>query len=102
MGERDETRDRGTKAKDVTAAPRLDETAEAPRSEAADAAPPVPESLDQSIWPVIESSRYRIAGEHARGGLGRILEAIDCRLDRRVAVKQLLSLLDKDPTAAIA
>src|SRR5262249_20777618 len=48
----------------------------------------VPEIAD---WPEAEAGRYRIEREHARGGLGRILQAVDRRLDRRVAVKELLS-----------
>ena len=42
--------------------------------------------------PVIDQSRYRLEGEHARGGLGRIFSAHDERLGRRVAVKELLEL----------
>jgi hypothetical protein len=38
----------------------------------------------------VERSLYEIQGEHARGGLGRILRARDCRLDRTVAIKELL------------
>jgi len=41
-------------------------------------------------WPEPEPSRYLIAGEYARGGRGRILEAYDRRLDRPVALKELL------------
>ena len=41
-------------------------------------------------WPVSEPERYVLSGEWAVGGLGRILEASDRRLDRRVAIKQLL------------
>ncbi|HEX2568890.1 MAG TPA: protein kinase [Polyangia bacterium] len=37
-----------------------------------------------------EEDRYSIEGEHARGGLGRILKARDHRLDRPVAIKELL------------
>jgi serine/threonine protein kinase len=38
----------------------------------------------------VEIRRYELAGEHARGGLGRILQARDLLLDRPVAVKELL------------
>src|SRR5262245_39750587 len=41
-------------------------------------------------WPVIDPQHYRITGEHARGGLGRILHAVDARLQRPIAMKQLL------------
>ena len=39
----------------------------------------------------VDRVRYELAGEHARGGLGRILRARDVLLDRPVAVKELLS-----------
>ena len=35
--------------------------------------------------------RYAVAGEFARGGLGRIFEAHDERLDRPVAIKELIA-----------
>jgi eukaryotic-like serine/threonine-protein kinase len=37
-----------------------------------------------------ERDRYEIVGEHARGGLGRVLRAHDRELDRDVAIKELL------------
>ncbi|HRI62968.1 MAG TPA: serine/threonine-protein kinase [Polyangium sp.] len=40
--------------------------------------------------PIVEKSVYRIEGEVAQGGIGRVLSARDERLDRRVAVKVLL------------
>ncbi len=40
--------------------------------------------------PVVEKEVYRIEGEVAQGGIGRVLSAHDERLDRRVAVKVLL------------
>src|SRR5215470_16809854 len=39
---------------------------------------------------VIDRASYQVRGEIARGGLGRILEARDQRLDRPVAIKELL------------
>ncbi len=39
---------------------------------------------------IADSYRYRIEGEYAQGGIGRILLAHDERLNRRVAVKELL------------
>jgi WD40 repeat protein len=55
-------------------------------------APPPPANKTPSIpdLPVIERDRYSYEAEHARGGLGRIIEARDMRLDRTVAVKELL------------
>lgn len=47
-------------------------------------------------FPVVERSHYRLGSEFARGGLGRILEAYDLRLQRYVAIKELLA---KDPRA---
>jgi serine/threonine protein kinase len=41
-------------------------------------------------WPDDDPARYEPIGEHARGGLGRIVRALDMRLGRTVAVKQLL------------
>ncbi|MDB4957861.1 MAG: WD-repeat protein [Myxococcales bacterium] len=40
--------------------------------------------------PVDDPDRYEQIGEHARGGLGRVVRAIDKRLGRTVAVKELL------------
>src|SRR5262249_60028857 len=34
--------------------------------------------------------RYSVLGEHARGGWGRILKAVENRLKRKVALKELL------------
>ena len=42
------------------------------------------------LLPDLKNNRYSIQSEHARGGLGRILVAQDVRLDRPVAVKELL------------
>lgn len=40
---------------------------------------------------VVRADAYRIFGEHARGGIGRVLRAEDRRLHRAVAVKELIS-----------
>src|SRR5262245_50026479 len=37
-----------------------------------------------------DPERYEQVAEHARGGLGRIVRAVDKRLNRTVAVKELL------------
>jgi len=50
-------------------------------------APPLTEI---PTWPVSEAERYVLSGEWAVGGLGRIFDASDRRLDRRVAIKQLI------------
>src|SRR5713101_2543300 len=92
LGQGEKTRDLGPVV-DSDAARVPDETGAAPRSEArVSVVPRELESLDASVWPVIDGERYNVAGEHARGGLGRILEAIDRRLDRPVAVKELLNV----------
>ncbi|HEY4177445.1 MAG TPA: serine/threonine-protein kinase [Kofleriaceae bacterium] len=46
-------------------------------------------TVDENI-PVISPSSYQISDEVARGGMGRILRARDRRLDRPVAIKELL------------
>ena len=59
-----------------------------PRSESGsvhDAADPL-----ETLLPVDDPDRYEQIREHARGGLGRIVRAIDRRLGRTVAVKELL------------
>jgi eukaryotic-like serine/threonine-protein kinase len=47
-------------------------------------------TIDAPALPVVERERYRIVGEHARGGMGRVLIAEDLRLGRRVAIKEIL------------
>ncbi len=42
--------------------------------------------------------RYQVVGEHARGGMGRILLARDARLGRPVVIKELLTLRDDSAT----
>ncbi len=39
--------------------------------------------------PTVERRHYDIEGEHARGGIGRVLRAQDRRLGRPVALKEL-------------
>jgi WD40 repeat protein/serine/threonine protein kinase len=41
--------------------------------------------------PIVDPKSYRITGEVAQGGIGRILRARDDRLDRPVALKELLT-----------
>src|SRR5690348_5609955 len=38
-----------------------------------------------------DPQRYRVLGEHGRGGLGRVSRAHDCDLGRDVAIKELIS-----------
>jgi eukaryotic-like serine/threonine-protein kinase len=44
--------------------------------------------------PEVPADRYRITGEVGRGGIGRVLEALDRVLDRPVALKELFSTSD--------
>ncbi|MFT3694244.1 MAG: protein kinase [Kofleriaceae bacterium] len=44
----------------------------------------------ETLLPVDDPDRYEQIREHARGGLGRIVRAVDRRLGRTVAVKELL------------
>lgn len=58
--------------------------------------PPMRPSMPSSMrWnaerlPVVDRANYAVAGEVAQGGIGRILSAHDARLDRRVALKEML------------
>src|SRR5205823_4513096 len=45
---------------------------------------------DEKLIRCVHSDCYALVGEHARGGLGRVLKAIDRSLGRSVAVKELL------------
>ena len=49
------------------------------------------EGPSQGPLPEVDPSRYAITGELARGGIGRILRARDLRLDRPVAIKEMLA-----------
>jgi len=40
--------------------------------------------------PTVERTRFVVAEERGRGGLGRVVEAVDRHLERTVAVKELL------------
>jgi WD40 repeat protein len=68
-------------------APQLDKTVTSTEDDRVD----VPA---RDLTPHTDLSRYIIGREFARGGLGRILEAHDARLDRPVALKELLSSND--------
>ncbi|MBA3456283.1 MAG: protein kinase [Deltaproteobacteria bacterium] len=63
----------------VTLAPRESDASVGARAPAPIAAPPTD-----------DPERYELVGEHARGGLGRVVRAVDKRLGRTVAVKELL------------
>src|SRR5688572_30692976 len=67
------------------ATPRHDlatDVTEAAPVRASDSSPAIPRTDDPE--------RYEPIGEHARGGLGRVVRAVDKRLGRTVAVKELL------------
>jgi WD40 repeat protein len=51
---------------------------------------PVREEPEPESLPVDDPERYEQVAEHARGGLGRVVRAVDRRLGRTVAVKELL------------
>jgi len=46
--------------------------------------------LEDERLPIDDPDRYEQVGEHARGGLGRVVRAVDKRLGRTVAVKEML------------
>ncbi|MFN0250991.1 MAG: protein kinase domain-containing protein [Kofleriaceae bacterium] len=56
----------------------------------ADRRPPAEPAQPRPIATNDDPDRYESIGEHARGGLGRIVRAVDKRLGRTVAVKELL------------
>src|SRR6187402_2109147 len=49
-----------------------------------------PQHDEPDDLPVDDPDRYQQVSEHARGGLGRVVRAVDRRLGRTVAVKELL------------
>jgi len=51
---------------------------------------PEPQPEEPSRLAADDPERYEPVGEHARGGLGRVVRAVDRRLGRTVAVKELL------------
>jgi len=61
-----------------------------PARPAAASASPAGPTADDPTLPVDDPDRYEQVGEHARGGLGRVVRAVDKRLGRTVAVKELL------------
>jgi WD40 repeat protein/serine/threonine protein kinase len=66
----------------------LDAASAPPRTPASRSFPPSGPELARLRLP--EAQRYRIDHEFAQGGIGRILKARDERLDRPVAIKELL------------
>jgi WD40 repeat protein len=51
---------------------------------------PKDKDVGEPEMPVDDPERYQQVAEHARGGLGRVVRAVDRRLGRTVAVKELL------------
>src|SRR5215813_8629380 len=69
--------------------PGSDETATRTRTASLDDDKPNKER--EPTLTLVDSAHYQIDGEHARGGLGRILLARDHRLGRVVAIKELVA-----------
>jgi WD40 repeat protein len=51
---------------------------------------PLP-TMDPALLPEVAPEHYVVTGERGRGGMGRVLSAVDRRLRRPVALKELLS-----------
>ncbi len=69
----------------------LPPTAARPAVPAADGTSAVDDiDVDETRLPIDDPDRYESVGEQARGGLGRVVRAVDKRLGRTVAVKELL------------
>jgi WD40 repeat protein len=66
----------------------------------ADAEGPAPERVPPQEIHADDPERYEQVCEHARGGLGRVVRAVDKRLGRTVAVKELLPRAVTGSTAA--
>jgi WD40 repeat protein len=70
-----------------------------PRADSSDGVKPE-ESRERPIGRSDDPDRYEQVCEHARGGLGRVVRAVDKRLGRTVAVKELLPRAANGSTAA--
>ncbi|HEX2573320.1 MAG TPA: protein kinase, partial [Polyangia bacterium] len=82
-----ETGDRTSKTEETGTVPGTEPPL--PASDEAHAASLRP--LLATTLPIVQREHYAIEGERDRGGLGRILQGRDRRLDRPVAIKQLLT-----------
>jgi WD40 repeat protein len=73
-----------------TFAPRASTGDPVPASGGSDSGAERRRDVDVEVDGTDDPDRYEQIGEHARGGLGRIVRAVDKRLGRTVAVKELL------------
>jgi WD40 repeat protein/tRNA A-37 threonylcarbamoyl transferase component Bud32 len=53
-------------------------------------------ALDGPVTGPADGARFVVQGEHARGGLGVVLKAVDLELNRTVAIKQLQERLEEN------